>query len=60
MLLPNVLGSLETANINYWTNVSHSPEDGNISSFRNVVFSCFYNTRRWTQSKNPVIPGDIL
>jgi hypothetical protein len=32
-----------------------SPENGNRSSFRNVVFSSFYNTGRWTKSKNPVI-----
>jgi hypothetical protein len=35
---------------------SHPPlEDGNRSSFRNVVFSSFYNTGRWTKSKKPVI-----
>jgi hypothetical protein len=32
-----------------------SPEDGNRSSFRNVVFSGFYNTGQWTTSKTPVI-----
>jgi hypothetical protein len=35
--------------------VSHSSEDGNRSSFRNVVFSSFYNTGLWTKSKNPAI-----
>jgi hypothetical protein len=30
-----------------------SPEDGRRSSFRNVVFSRFYNTGRWTKSKKP-------
>jgi hypothetical protein len=33
----------------------HSPEEGNRSSSRNVVFSGFYNTGRWTKSKNLVI-----
>jgi hypothetical protein len=32
-----------------------SPEDGNRSSFRNVVFSCTWNTGRWTKSRNPLI-----
>jgi hypothetical protein len=32
-----------------------SPEDGNRSSFRNVVFYSFQNTGHWTKSKNPVI-----
>jgi hypothetical protein len=31
------------------------PEDGNKSSFRNVVFSVPYNTGQWRKSKNPVI-----
>jgi hypothetical protein len=31
----------------------HSPEDGNRSSFRNIVFSSLYNTGRWKRSKNP-------
>jgi hypothetical protein len=31
-----------------------SPEDGNTSSFRNVVFS-FQHAGRWTKSKDPVI-----
>jgi hypothetical protein len=31
------------------------PEDGNRSSFRNVVFSSFKNTGPWTKSENPVI-----
>jgi hypothetical protein len=35
--------------------VSPSPEDGNRSSFRNLVFSSFYYTARWTESKSPVI-----
>jgi hypothetical protein len=35
--------------------LSFSPEDGNRSSFRNVVFSCIYNSRRWTKPTNPVI-----
>jgi hypothetical protein len=29
-----------------------SPEDGNRSSFRNVVFSSLYNTGRWKSPKN--------
>jgi hypothetical protein len=32
-----------------------SPEDGNRSSFRNVVFSIQYNTGRWKKFKNPII-----
>jgi hypothetical protein len=35
---------------------SLSPEDGNRSSFRNVVFSAFYNNGRWTKPNTPVIP----
>jgi hypothetical protein len=34
------LGPLETANLNHWTNAL-SPEKGNRSSFRKVVFSIF-------------------
>jgi hypothetical protein len=30
------------------------------SSFRNAVFSSFYNTGRWTKSKNPVILTGIM
>jgi hypothetical protein len=33
----------------------HSLEDGNRSSFRNIVFSILYNTGRWKKSRNPVI-----
>jgi hypothetical protein len=33
----------------------NTPEDGNRSSFRNVVFYSSYNTGRWKKSKNPVI-----
>jgi hypothetical protein len=36
-----------------------SPEDGNRSSFRNVVFSSFLEYRWWTKSKNPVFPSVI-
>jgi hypothetical protein len=37
-----------------------SPENGNKFGFRNVVFfSVLQNTRRWTQSKNPVIQSVI-
>jgi hypothetical protein len=37
-----------------------SPDKGNRSSFRNVVFSdVFQNTGRWTKSKTPVIPSVI-
>jgi hypothetical protein len=32
-----------------------TPEDGNRSSFRNVVFSIIYNPRRWTKPRSPVI-----
>jgi hypothetical protein len=35
--------------------VPHSPEEGNRSRFRNVGFSSFSNTGRWTKSKSPVI-----
>jgi hypothetical protein len=53
---PTLLGSLERANLNHWTEgFPPSPEDGNRPSFRNVVFSSFWNTGRWTKSKNPVI-----
>jgi hypothetical protein len=31
--------------------VSRLPEDGNRSSFRNIVFSSFWNTGPWTESK---------
>jgi hypothetical protein len=34
-----------------------SPEHGNRFSFRNVVLSSFQNTRRWTKSKNLIIPS---
>jgi hypothetical protein len=37
-----------------------SPEDGNIYSFRNVVFSGFKNIGRWTKSKNPVILNTVI
>jgi hypothetical protein len=39
---PTQLGPLERANLNHWTRASvplPSHEDGNRSSFRNVVFS---------------------
>jgi hypothetical protein len=37
-----------------------SSEDGNRSSFRNVVFfSILYNTWGWTMAKTPVIPNII-
>jgi hypothetical protein len=32
-----------------------SPEDGSKSGFRNVVFYSFWNTWRWTSSRNPAI-----
>jgi hypothetical protein len=32
-----------------------SPEDGNRSSLRYVVFSSILNSGRWTKSRNPVI-----
>jgi hypothetical protein len=32
-----------------------SPEDGNRSSFRNVVFPCLWNSGRWTKSRNVVV-----
>jgi hypothetical protein len=38
-----------------WVGVLPSPEDGNRSGFRNVVFSSFYNTGRWTNFKTPTI-----
>jgi hypothetical protein len=38
-----------------WGVFPPSPEDGNRSSFCNVVFSSLYNTWRWTKSNNPVI-----
>jgi hypothetical protein len=40
---PILLGPLERANLNHWTSdvSSPSPEDGNRSSLRNVVFSSF-------------------
>jgi hypothetical protein len=39
--------------------VSPSSEDGNRSSFQNAVFSSFWNTGRWTKSKNPVTVSEI-
>jgi hypothetical protein len=45
---PTVLGPLERANPNHW---SPSPEKGNRCGFRNVGFSSFQNTGRWTKSK---------
>jgi hypothetical protein len=65
---PTLLGPLERANPNHWrlahskgpnrVGVFHSPltRGGNRSSFRNVVFSSFYNTAWWTKPKNPLIP----
>jgi hypothetical protein len=35
-----------------------SPEDGNRSSFRNVVFPSIYNSGRRTKSRNPVNPNE--
>jgi hypothetical protein len=37
-----------------------SPEDGNRSSFQNVVFSIFYNTGRLKKSKIPVVLNVII
>jgi hypothetical protein len=37
-----------------------SPEEGNRFSFRNVVFSSFWSTGRWTRSKTPVILSNML
>jgi hypothetical protein len=31
-----------------------SPEDGNRSSFQNVVFLSYLESGQWTKSKNPV------
>jgi hypothetical protein len=47
---PTQLGPLERANLNHW-----KPEDGNRSSFRNVVFSSLENTGRWKSKKKTVI-----
>jgi hypothetical protein len=46
----------------YWVFVLF-PSSGiqeNRTSFRNVVFSIFLNTRRWKKSKNPVILKSFL
>jgi hypothetical protein len=65
---PTQLGPLEIANQwlslalskgSYWVGVFPSPEDGNRSSFRNVVFSSLYNTGRWKKSKNLVFLNNI-
>jgi hypothetical protein len=42
------------ANFNQQRRCFLSPEDGNRSSFRNVVFSSFWNAERRTKSRNPV------
>jgi hypothetical protein len=53
---PMQLGPLERANFSHWSRcLPLSLEDGNRSTFQNVVFSSFQNTRRWKKSKNPVI-----
>jgi hypothetical protein len=36
---------------------STSRDDGNRSSFRNVLYSSLLNCGRWTKSRNPVIPN---
>jgi hypothetical protein len=36
-----------------------SPEDGNSSSFPNVVFLAIQNTGQWTKSRSPVIQSVI-
>jgi hypothetical protein len=57
---PTLLGPLERANLNHWTQESRclppSPEDGNRSSFRNVVFlsSNSLESGRWTKSEKPI------
>jgi hypothetical protein len=57
---PTLLGPLERANLNQWTQQSRrlpSPEDENRSRFRNVVFlsSNSLESGRWTKSENPLI-----
>jgi hypothetical protein len=59
-----LLGPGERANLNRWiSNFLHthragvsllSPEDGNRFSFRNLVFSSFYNTGQWIKATKPV------
>jgi hypothetical protein len=54
------VGCLVTANLNHWTRDQQSsclplsPEEGNGSSFRNVVFSSIRDSGRGTKSRNPV------
>jgi hypothetical protein len=45
---PTLLGSLEKANLNHWSSEvsAPSPEKRNRSSFRNVVFSSFWNVHK--------------
>jgi hypothetical protein len=52
------VGSLERANLNHWPS---SPEDGNRSSFLNVVFFYWYleKSGRWTKSENTIFLCDI-
>jgi hypothetical protein len=58
---PTQLGPLESLEVSSFeaTQLSRclppSSEDGNRSSFRNVVFSILQNTGRWKKSKNPII-----
>jgi hypothetical protein len=46
-----LLGPLARAKLNHWIT-----DNGNRSSFRNVVFSYIQNPGRWTKSRNPAIP----
>jgi hypothetical protein len=63
---PTLLGPLERANLSRLAfskgrnGVSpFSPADGNRSSCRNVVFTSFWDTGRWTKSKNLAILSGI-
>jgi hypothetical protein len=53
---PVLLGPLERANLNHWTN---EPEDGNRSVFRNVL-SIYLEFPTMLKSINVVIQSNIL
>jgi hypothetical protein len=65
-LLSDILKTRETkASLYQWSRLALSkgpniaPEDGNRSSFRNVVFSSFVEYRTMKKGQNSVIPGVI-
>jgi hypothetical protein len=68
-----VLGSSKSANQNYWSSglalsegpnregISFpSPGDGIRSSFRDAMFSSYFEFRRWTKSVNPTVLNNVI